>query len=152
MHTRRQFLKVAAAFPAVLLVVRPVAAATPPVFADDGIAINGYDPVAYFTDGKPVRGDKAITSDWNGAILRFASMENKARFDADPEVHAPKYGGYCAYAVSQGYTASTDPDAWTIHNGRLYLNYSKRVRRTWLENVDGYIARADENWPGVLSA
>lgn len=152
MTTRRNFLILAAAMPVALAAGRGAHAATPSVFASDGVAINGYDPVGYFTDGKPVKGDPAFTSAWDGAELRFASAANKATFDADPEAYAPKYGGYCAYAVSQGYTASTDPDAWTIHENRLYLNYSKRVRRIWLKDVDGLIAAADENWPGVLSA
>ena len=152
MTTRRQFLTFAATIPVVFAVSRPAAAATPPVFAEDGVAINGYDPVAYFTEGKAVRGQASFTSDWDGAVLRFATSENKATFDADPERYAPKYGGYCAYAVSQGYTASTDPDAWTIHDGRLYLNYSKRVRRTWLKDVDANIVAADRNWPAVLNA
>ena len=152
MTTRRRFLTLAAMLPVAFAVSRPAAAATPPVFAEDGVAINGYDPVAYFTEGKAVRGETSFTSEWNGAVLRFATSENKASFDADPEKYAPKYGGYCAYAVSQGYTASTDPDAWTIHEVRLYLNYSKRVRRTWLKDIQGHIASADRNWPAVLSA
>lgn len=152
MTTRRQFLKFSVALPVVFVMSGPAVAATPPVFAEDGVAINGYDPVAYFTVGKAVRGEASFTSDWNGAVLRFATWENKATFDSDPEKYAPKYGGYCAYAVSQGYTASTDPDAWTIHEGRLYLNYSKRVRRTWLKDVEAHIGAADRNWPAVLSA
>lgn len=152
MLTRRVFLSLGAAVPVALVLPRFAQAETISVFAEDGIAINGYDPVAYFTEGKPVRGDASITSEWDGALLRFASVENKELFDADPEAYAPRYGGYCAYAVSQGYTASTDPDAWTIHEGRLYLNYSKRVRRIWLKDVTGHIAAADRNWPGVLGS
>lgn len=151
MPNRRTFLTLAAAVP-VAFSLRPALAATPPVFATDGVAINGYDPVAYFTDGEPISGDPSFVSDWGGVKLRFVSAENKALFDADPETYTPKYGGYCAYAVSQGYTASTDPDAWTVLEGRLYLNYSKSVRRTWLQDTQGYITAADRNWPGVLSA
>jgi YHS domain-containing protein len=152
MTTRRHFLTLAAALPISLAAARPLLAATPPVFATDGVAINGFDPVAYFTDGKPVRGDAAWVSDWEGAAVHFASAANKAAFDADPVAYAPKYGGYCAYAVSKGATAPTDPEAWTLHEGRLYLNFSTDVRAVWRQDVEGNIARADANWPGVLSA
>lgn len=152
MKTRRQFLVLAAALPATLAGARLALAATPPVFATDGVAINGYDPVAYFTEGRPVEGTDAFTSEWDGATVRFASAENKAMFDADRERFAPRYGGYCAYAVSKGYTATTDPNAWSIYEDRLYLNYSRIVRGLWSRDIPGHIARADANWPGVLSA
>lgn len=153
MLSRRSFLiSAAAAVPAAALLTGPSEAAEPSVFATDGVAINGYDPVAYFTEGKPVEGSPEFTSDWDGAVLRFASAENKALFDGDPETYAPKYGGYCAYAVSKGYIATTDPAAWSIYEGRLYLNYSKAVRGLWSLNKAGHVASADANWPGVLSA
>lgn len=117
----------------------------------DGIAINGFDPVAYFTAGEPVKGDPAIAADWQGAQLLFSSPENKARYEADPDRFAPRYGGYCAYAVSKGATAPTDPEAWTIHEDRLYLNFSTDVRAIWQQDIPGNIARADANWPGVLA-
>ncbi len=126
-------------------------AAKPPVFADGGVAINGYDPVAYFTQSEPVKGDAAFTSEWNGASWQFSSAETKAMFDADPEKYAPHYGGYCAYAVSKGYTATTDPDAWSIVDDKLYLNYSKTVRALWRRNEAANIAKADANWPSVLA-
>lgn len=152
--SRRALLGAAAsaalAAPLALATSRPAMAAEPPVFERRGAAINGYDPVAYFTDGAPVEGDPAITSTWNGAEWRFATAENKATFDADPEAYAPQYGGYCAYAVANGYTAKTDPDAWSIEDGKLYLNFSRRVRRLWLEDVPGHIAAGDANWPKVL--
>ncbi|MDD9922286.1 MAG: YHS domain protein [Boseongicola sp.] len=152
MLTRRNFLMASvAAVPAVALISAPAHAAEPPVYALNGIAINGYDPVAYFTESKPVEGSGDFTSEWDGAIIQFASAENKALFDGDPEKYAPKYGGYCAYAVSKGYTASTDPDAWSIYNDRLYLNYSKSVRALWSLNKSGHVASADANWPSVLS-
>lgn len=151
MPSRRDFLIFSALLP-VTLSARPALAATPPVFATGGVAINGYDPVAYFTEGKPVIGDPKHVSAWEGAELRFASAENKAIFDADRETYAPKYGGYCAYAVSKGATAPTDPAAWTVHEGRLYLNFSTDVREIWRQDIPGNIARADANWPGVLDA
>ena len=114
------------------------------------VAIEGYDPVAYFTEGKPVKGSKKHTLEHEGATWRFASAENRALFEADPEKYAPQYGGYCAWAVGQGYTADIDPDAWTIHEGKLYLNYSKKVRAQWLEDMEALIEAGDENWPRLL--
>lgn len=150
MITRRSFLAATAlAVPASTLINAPAFAATPPVFAKKGIAINGYDPVAYFTASKPVRGDTAYISDWEGAKLLFSSAQNKAMFDADPSKYAPQYGGYCAYAVSRGYTASTAPSAWSIYKERLYLNYSRSVRALWSTNKSGNVAKGDANWPRI---
>ena len=133
-----------AAFPA-------TAAAEDPVFTTRGnLAIRGFDPVAYFTEGKAVKGDKDFTLGWQGADWRFASAGNRDAFSEDPEKYAPQYGGYCAWAVSRNYTAPTDPDAFTLVNGKLYLNYNKRVMRQWLEDRDRNIEQADENWPAVL--
>lgn len=152
MLSRRKFI-VAAALTATgpALLVRPAYAMKAKVYSDGGVAIDGTDPVAYFTQGKPVKGDAANASEYMGATWHFASAENKATFDADPEAYAPKYGGYCAYAVSQGYTASTDPEAWSIVDDRLYLNYSKGVRRRWEKDIPGNIEKADNNWPSVLN-
>ncbi len=152
MLTRRTFLASAAALPAATFFAQTATAAEPPVYATGGIAINGYDPVAYFTEGKPVEGSPDHTADWEGATLQFASAENKAMFEGNPEKFAPKYGGYCAYAVSKGYTASTDPAAWSIHEDRLYLNYSKSVRALWAARKRHHIEQADMNWPSVLVA
>lgn len=115
-----------------------------------GTAIDGTDPISYFTEGRPVEGDANITHDWNGATWRFTSVENRERFVASPEKYAPQYGGYCAWAVSQGYTASTDPEAWSIVDGKLYLNYSKSVQKRWEGDVPRHIASGDKNWPDVL--
>lgn len=114
------------------------------------VAIKGYDPVAYFTDGRPVKGSKDHELEWNGATWRFASTDHLEAFEAEPERYAPQYGGYCAWAVSQGYTANIDPQAWRIVDGRLYLNYSKEVQRKWESDIPGHIEAADTNWPGVL--
>ncbi|MEC9434298.1 MAG: YHS domain-containing (seleno)protein [Pseudomonadota bacterium] len=122
-----------------------------PVFADwRGRAIRGYDPVAYFTEGRPVEGSSAFETEWNGATWRFASAENRARFLAEPETYAPQYGGYCAWAVSQGYTASIEPEQWSIVEGKLYLNYNADVQAKWKADVPGFIAKADANWPKAL--
>lgn len=116
-----------------------------------GIAIQGYDPVAYFTDGKAVEGSSQYTAEWMGATWRFASAEHRDRFARDPESYAPSYGGYCAWAVSQGHTAGIDPEAWRIVGGRLFLNYSKDVQRMWEEDVPGNVRKADANWPKIKS-
>ena len=116
----------------------------------DNLAINGYDAVAYFAESWPRLGKAEHTTRWNGAVWRFVSAENKALFDAAPESYAPQYGGYCAYAVSRGYTAPTDPTAWRIVDGKLYLNYNHAVLSRWLEDTPGNIAKGDANWPGVL--
>ena len=121
------------------------------VFTDDGQAIRGYDVVAYFTDGRPVKGDDGISFDWNGTTWQFASEANRDTFAADPEKYAPQYGGYCAWAVSQGYTAPTDPSAWKIIDGKLYLNYSKGVQANWSQDIPGNIAKGDQNWPEIES-
>ncbi len=130
----------------------PAAAAeTDPVFTTRGnLAIRGYDPVAYFTDEKAVKGSRDFSHDWQGATWRFASAENRDLFAAEPTKYAPQYGGYCAWAVSRNYTAPTDPDAFTLVNGKLYLNYNAKVMEQWLEDRDGNIESADENWPSVL--
>lgn len=116
-----------------------------------GLAIDGYDPVAYFVDGKPVEGRKEFSWSWNGATWRFASAEHRDLFVAAPEKYAPQYGGYCAWAVSQGYTAGIDPDAWTVRDGKLYLNYDLDVQKKWLADPDGLIAKGDANWPKLLA-
>lgn len=121
-----------------------------PVFQDgSGVAIRGYDPVAYFTDQKPVKGSEQFTFAWMGATWRFANAAHRDRFAANPAQYAPQYGGYCSYAVSKGHTASIDPEAWRIVEGKLYLNYSKSVQKTWGQDVPGNIQKANQNWPGL---
>ena len=115
-----------------------------------GLAIDGYDPVAYFTDSKPVEGKKEFSFDWKGASWRFASAEHRDLFAKTPEKYAPQYGGYCAYAVANGRTADIDPAAWAVRDGRLFLNYDFDVQKKWLLDPAGYIARADVNWPKMI--
>ncbi|MEM6275809.1 MAG: YHS domain-containing (seleno)protein [Pseudomonadota bacterium] len=152
MLTRRTFLAASAAAPAALAFTSPAFAAEPPVFAEGGIAVRGTDVVAYFAEGKQGDGSAEFAHEFMGATWQFASAENRDAFAADPEAFAPQYGGYCAYAVSQGYTASISPNAWTIHDGKLYLNFNKAVRSLWARDIPGRIASADANWPSVLSA
>lgn len=117
-----------------------------PTFSDDQGAIRGYDPVAYHLVQTPTKGDSQFASKYNGANWYFANSANKALFDRDPKKYAPEYGGYCSYAMSKGFVVSIDPDAWTIVDDKLYLNYSLGVRKTWLKDVPGYIDKADANW------
>lgn len=130
---------------------RGVLAAEPPVYAEGGVAIDGTDPTSYFTTGRPVPGEEGITLVWQGATWRFASAEARARFESDPTAYAPQFGGYCAWAVAEGYLASSVPDAWKIVDGALYLNFSRRIQRRWERDIAGNIARGRANWPGVLA-
>lgn len=126
--------------------------AAEPVNTNGGpLALGGYDVVAYFTEGKPVAGQAAHETHWNGARWRFARAEHRERFLREPERFAPRYGGYCAYAVSRGYTAPVAPEAWRIVDGKLYLNYSKDVQALWEREIPANIKKADTNWPGVLA-
>ena len=115
-----------------------------------GVAIDGYDPVAYFADGKPIPGKKEFQTTWNGATWRFASAGHRDLFAKDPTKYAPQYGGYCAWAVAQNDTAGIDPKAWTIVEDRLYLNYSFDIQKKWSADIPGNIKKADANWPRLL--
>jgi YHS domain-containing protein len=114
-----------------------------------GLAIDGYDPVAYFTESRPVKGDRQFEHRYQGATYRFASAANRDLFAKDPAKYAPRYGGFCAYAVSRNYTADIDPLAWKIVDGKLYLNYNAAAQKKWEEDVAGNIVKGDANWPGL---
>jgi YHS domain-containing protein len=116
-----------------------------------GYGAAGYDVVAYFTQKQPIKGKTQYETTWQGVKWAFSNQENLDKFTASPEKYAPQYGGYCAYAVSKGYTAKGDPNAWTVHDGKLYLNYSDQVRGLWLSNRDSHIKSANQNWPKVLN-
>lgn len=116
-----------------------------------GVGAGGYDVVAYQTGKKAERGDAAITVKHEGVEYRFASETNRQAFEASPAKYLPQYGGYCAWAVSQGYTAKGDPEAWSVVDGKLYLNYSKGVRSQWSKDAAGNITKGDANWPKVLN-
>ncbi len=124
--------------------------ATQAVYSTNEGAIDGYDPVAYFTEGRPVKGSDEYTHEWQGAKWKFASASNRARFRAAPEEYAPQFGGYCAYAVASGYTARIAADAWAIVDGRLYLNFDAATREQWQADAARLINRAEQNWPRVL--
>ena len=113
-------------------------------------AILGYDTVAYFTDGKPVKGQDAFVAEWMGAKWKFASQAHLDLFKASPEKYAPQYGGYCAYGVSQDNLVSIEPDKFKVEGGKLYLNYDAGVQAAWLKDVSGYIKQADAKFPALL--
>ncbi len=117
----------------------------------EGVAIRGYDPVAYFTEGEPREGKPEFSTEYKGAKWQFASSENKALFESDPDKYEPAYGGFCAYGVAQNYLVKIEPDAWAIRNGRLYLNYDRNVQSQWAEKPDEYIQQADEKWPELIA-
>lgn len=114
-----------------------------------GTALKGYDAVAYFEDGKPVKGKDEFRYDWNGGKWYFATAAHRDTFAKDPAKYAPQYGGYCAWAVGHNYTADTDPEAWAIVDGKLYLNYNKDVQKKWLVDIPGYIQKGNSNWPSL---
>jgi len=116
-----------------------------------GLALQGYDPVAYFTDKQPVRGKAEFTAQHEGATYRFASAANRDAFAAAPAKYAPQYGGYCAFGLASGYKAPIEPDAWTVVDGKLYLNYNRSIRSRWSTDIPGFIRKADANWPTVRS-
>ena len=130
-----------------LLLALPPAHAVPSINHAPGVTLKGYDVVAYFTEGKPVKGSKKYKYEWMGARWYFSSAENRALFTKDPERYSPQYGEYCAYVVSQGITADIDPKAWKVVEGKLYLNLSSGVARIWERDIPGYIAKATKNWP-----
>ena len=118
-------------------------------FEKDGAAIRGYDPVAYFTEKKPVKGTSAYTAQHGGSVFHFASQANRDAFVAAPARYAPQYNGFCAFGVAGGYKASIDPAAFTVVDGKLYLNYNSSIQGRWRGDIPGYVAKADRNWPNV---
>jgi YHS domain-containing protein len=122
---------------------------TPEVYCSSSGAIGGYDPVAYFTQNKPVKGSQEFSYRWKDANWLFSSRQNRDLFTSNPEKYAPQYGGWCAYGCSKGRKATTDPNAWTIVDGKLYLNHSIDVKGLWMKNQKESIEAADKNWPGI---
>ncbi len=116
---------------------------------DQGLALRGYDPVAYFIDGAPVEGSAAFTATHEGATYRFASAANRDAFVADPDAYLPQYGGFCAFGTAMGYKVDADPAAWRIVDGELYLNLNQKVQRRWNTDVPGYIEMADGKWDAI---
>lgn len=119
---------------------------TSPVFSPDGIAIKGYDAVAYFLDGEPVKGVKEFSHSWQGAEWCFKNQTNLDIFKADPEKYTPQFGGYCAYGASENHKSPTEPAAFTIVNNKLYLNYNQKVKELWIKDTIQNIKKAEINW------
>lgn len=151
--TGMTFLKrTSIAFAAVLMVLAAVAAPRPASAealnrTDKGVLIHGMDPVAYFTDGKPVQGSALYTAEYDGAEVRFSSPANRDAFTADPERYMPAYGGYCSYGVRHGKKFDIDPDAWAIVDGRLFLQLDHGTQLIWKQETEENIAIADRLWP-----
>ena len=118
-------------------------------FEVDGLALRGYDPVAYFIDGKPVKGSSDYKADYKGSTFHFRSPANRDAFAADPAKYAPQYGGFCAFGTAGGYKAATHPSAFTVVGNKLYLNYNTDVQKKWSSDIPGYVTSAGRKWPEV---
>ncbi len=118
----------------------------------EGYAIHGFDPVAYFSDGEPAEGNVEYSTTWKNATWLFTTDENRQAFIENPEKYAPQYGGWCAYGMAEGYAAETDPlKAWTVHEGKLYLNWDEEVSSEWSGDISGYLKKSEKKWPRVQS-
>lgn len=115
------------------------------------LALSGYDTVAYFSEGKPVKGKAKYSYQYKAAEWRFSSQQNLDKFKAMPETYAPQYGGHCAWALARNATASGDPLYWSLEQGKLYLNYDADIKAKWEKDRAGFIKKADQNWPDVLN-
>ena len=148
----RRLLKLVAALFAIIAAAPAIAAeSAPSVSGEKGVAIRGYDPVAFFTLGMPQEGSPEHAYGYEGATSRFTSAENLAAFKSDPTRYAPQFGGYCAWAVSQHYLAPGDPNHWKVVEGKLYLNANARAKELWEADQADAIKRGHANWPGVLT-
>ncbi len=124
-----------------------------PVFGQDVThstpGISGYDPVSYFTEGRPQRGSGYHVADYRGVTYAFTSEEHKEMFEANPEKYTPAYGGWCAYGVAVGKKFVADPKVWKIVNGTLYLNLDRDIQSKWKKDIPGYIKTGDQNWTEI---
>lgn len=121
-------------------------------FETNGVALHGYDPVAYFVAAAPQKRQAQYSYEYKDSKFYFANGANRRAFMEAPEKYAPQFGGYCAYGTSQGYKVSTQPDAFAIVKDKLYLNYNKKVQEIWRQDVPGNIERAEKNWQEVQKA
>lgn len=120
------------------------------IYAEDGVAISGADPVAYFELGEAKQGSAEHSYEWRGVTWHFANAEHRGMFADNPEKYAPEYGGWCAWAAARGDAAATSPEAWAIVDGDLYLNYNQSIQQRWEKDREDFIARADEQWPDIF--
>ncbi len=124
-------------------------AAEPTTAKVHGVAIKGYDPVAYFTEGHAIKGNSAYAYNWNEASWYFSKPENRDLFAANPERYAPQFGGHCANGLSKGKLVAADPEEWTIVDDKLYMNYNRPARDDWRANKAVMIEKATSNWSGM---
>jgi len=146
--TLRTLLAAALLATSAITIAAPSAFAEAPVYTakKNNVAVQGYDPVAYFTVGEPTKGSDAFTTTYHGAEFHFASQDNLDTFLADPEAYAPQYGGYCAWAIADGKYAKGSAKHWAIVDGKLYLNYNRGIQKKWNKDVPGFITRGDAQW------
>lgn len=146
-------LFMAAAFLSALMVsTSPLRAESDPFYTGylSNVAVQGYDPVAYFKEGTPVKGRSDFSTEYKGAEFHFSTQANLDTFKTEPDKYAPQFGGYCAWAVAQGYTAKGDANHWAVVDGKLYLNYNADIKARWQADIPGFIERANQNWTAVL--
>lgn len=148
--TRRLLIVTMIALPVLGTILRPALAGESDVYAPNGVAISGYDAVAYFTENRAVAGSASHALRWRGATWYFVSAGNMESFEMNPGAYAPQYGGYCAYSVAKGTAAPSSPEVYTIENGRLYLNASPAIRAVWTADMATFIHEADAKWPSIL--
>jgi YHS domain-containing protein len=132
-----------------LLVVFGQGKADPVNKTSAGLALKGYDAVAYFQEGRAVKGRSEFQHDWMGAKWYFTSAANRDLFAKEPAKYAPQFGGYCAWAVSNNYVYDGDPEVWRLVDGKLYLNYNKAAQKKWEQDIPGRIKKGNENWPNL---
>jgi len=137
----------------ITLLLSMQAFAKPPVYTSffSSVAVSGYDTVTYFTESKAVKGDAQYSTEYKGVEWHFSNQSNLDMFKNTPEKYAPQYGGYCAWAVAHNDTAKGDPQQWTIHNNKLYLNYDSDIQSRWLKDKKTLITKANSYWPAVVN-
>lgn len=148
------FLQKVAKLPKLLLLIvlstSQFAVAGSAVYLNDaGVALSTYDAVSYFTASEPLKGSEKFTAKYDNATYWFADEKNRDAFVSNPAKYAPQYGGYCAYAASQGGKASADPTQWTVLDGKLYVNFDARIQKQWTANIQSFIKQADTKWPHI---
>ncbi|MGU9951983.1 MAG: YHS domain-containing (seleno)protein [Gammaproteobacteria bacterium WSBS_2016_MAG_OTU1] len=117
----------------------------------NNIGVNGYDVISYFELSKAVKGNPNYEAEWGGLKWHFTSSKNYEKFLANPQKYIPQYGGHCAYGVAQGYLVRGDPTAWSVHNGKLYINYNANIRTAWLADATGFVESAEKAWKTSLN-